>query len=213
MSKKNKKQTLQPKVGGKNYQLKSKAVETLANADREEIPAYSKEELERYRGKSRRKLPPLFWILFIKTWFPGAVCFFILWGLGIYIGSGLDMIFVLGIVLGMVTNLLTDNVIRFLEKTPGDNDKWLLLPKKGLLTFFGHLIYGLVIVICVYMVYNLVNLALVSIIGSGEVILGVEPILFGLLCMGFDMGLVAMRNTFRKILQDAKEEARRNLRR
>ena len=33
----------------KNYELNSEAVDTLANADKEEIPQYSEEELNKYR--------------------------------------------------------------------------------------------------------------------------------------------------------------------
>ena len=85
----------------KNYTLKSEAVNTLANADQEEAPVYSKEELDQYRTKSFFQTPDAMKILLIKVWFAGAVCFFFLWGLGIFLGNSLDMLFVLGFALGI----------------------------------------------------------------------------------------------------------------
>lgn len=197
----------------KNYNLKSDAVETLADPDAHKDKVYSREELDKYRSKKGLRIPETVKILFIKAWFPGAVCFFILWGLGIYVNSMLDMLFILGVVLGIVTDLLTNNVIRFMEKTPGANDKWLLMTRKGMLTFFLHILYGLFIIVCVYMLYNLINLAIVSVTGRTDTIpLGVEPVLFGVFCMGIDMLFVTVKRTMQKILRDAKETARSSLR-
>jgi hypothetical protein len=175
-------------INEKNYNLKSEAVETLAHADREEAPEYSQEELNRYRTKSGFRIPEWAKILLIKIWFAGAVCFFILWGLGIYIGNMLDMLFILAVVLGMVNDVLVNSVLRFMEVTPGANDGWMFLPKKGLGSFFGNILYAFAIVYCVYMLYNGINGVLSGIFGTTDVVyLGVEPILFGTFCMGFDM--------------------------
>lgn len=117
----------------KNYELKSDAVEKLLKAEAGEVPEFSQEELKKYRTKSRINLSEPVKVLLLKAWFAGAVCYFILWGLGMYIYSLIDMLFILGVVLGMVTDLMTNNVIRFIEKTPGENDKWLMFPKKVVL--------------------------------------------------------------------------------
>lgn len=187
----------------KNYNLKSDAVDTLANADREETPVYSQEELDRYRTRKGFQIPETVKILLVKAWFAGAVCFFILWGLGIYIGNELDMLFILGIVLGMVNDVLVNSVIRFMEKTPGANHKWLFFPKKGLGYFFLNILYAFAIVYCVYMLYNGINAGFSAIFGTTDIIyLGVEPILFGTFCMGFDVLFVwikrAVLNLFRR---------------
>jgi len=63
-----------------------------------------------------------------------------------------------------------------------------MFPKKGLLSFFLNLIYGYVILLMVFMTYNRINIAANSMMGTtDQVVLGVEPIVFGLLCMAFDM--------------------------
>ena len=47
-----------------NYKLNSEAVEALAGADSSPAPEYSKEELERYKGKKKFKIPAPVKILF-----------------------------------------------------------------------------------------------------------------------------------------------------
>ena len=166
----------------------------MANADSEAIPEYSQEELNRYRTPQKVRITDWAKILLIKAWFAGAVCFFILWGLGLYIGSMLDMLFILGVVLGMVNDVLVNSILRFMEPVPGTNSRWMFFQKKGLGSFFGNIIYGIVIVCCVYYLYNGINVTLSAIFGTTDkVYLGVEPILFGAFCMGFDVLFVWLK--------------------
>lgn len=196
------------KKNNKNYELKSDAVEKLLKAEKGDVPEFSEAELKKYRSKGRIKISNTAKVLLLKAWFAGAVCYFILWGLGMYIYSLIDMLFIMGIVLGMATDLLTNNVIRFIETTPGENDKWLMFPKKGMISFFLNLVYALVLVICVYVLYSGINLILVQIIGNPDTVpLGVEPVLYGVFCMGFDMLFVGCKNLFRQIVSDAKKNA------
>lgn len=180
----------------KNYELNFEAVESLANADKEEIPQYSEEELNKYR-KKKFQIPEALKILFIKFWFPGAVYFFIIMGLtGL---NWLDHIVVLAMVLGMVTDLLTNNVIRFMEPYSGANDKWLLVTKRGMIGFGLNLFFGCLITVAVYVCYGLINM-IVKVNG--------EPLLFGLLYMGVDMLLIGIKRLCISIITDAKNKAR-----
>ncbi len=191
----------------KNYELQSDAVETLVNADKEEAPQYSEEELLKYR-KKRFHIPMLLKVLLSKWWFSGAVCYFVLWGLGIYVSSMIDMLFILGVMLGMVTDLLTNNVIRFIETVPGENDKWLLISRKGIIGFFGNLVFSIIIVICVFYLYDFINRFVINITGdSDNLFLGVEPIFYGLFCMGFDMLFLGIKRLCLSIWSDAKAAA------
>ena len=199
------------KENQKNYELKSDAVDKLLKAEKGEVPEFSQEELNKYRKKSRIKLSETAKVLLLKAWFAGAVCYFILWGLGMYIYSLIDMLFILGVVLGMVTDLLVNNTIRFLEKTPGGNDKWMLFPKKGMLSMGLNLLFAFIIIFCVFMTYTLVNYAIVSLTGDrDQVPIGVEPILFGMLCMGYDMLFIGIKRLLQSILRDAKAAAAAN---
>ena len=194
------------KNADKNYNLKSEAVEELLEAQQGEAPEYSEEELAKYRSGGKFRIPDPVKVLFLKAWFAGAVCYFILWGLGMYIYSLIDMLFIMGIVLGMATDLLTNNVIRFIETTPGENDKWLMFPKKGMVSFFLNLVYALLLVICVYMLYSGINLVLVRIIGNADTVpLGVEPVFYGVFTMGFDVMFLRCKHLFGQIMSDARK--------
>ena len=194
----------------KNYDLKSEAVEKLAGAGSGEVREYSQEELERYRSRKGIRVPEPVKILFIKTWFAGAVCYFFLWGLGNYVSGLIDMLFVLGVALGMVTDLLTNNVLRFIEKTSGGNDRWMMVPSRGMAGFFLNIVYSAVILLCVYLLYNLINYTIIGITGAGDTVpLGVEPILFGIFCMGFDMLFIGCKRLLGTIIRDARAAADR----
>ncbi len=190
-----------------NYEMKSEAVEKLVDAQKGNVPEFSQEELERYRSK-KLNIPQWLKIAFIKFWFAGAVCFFFLWGLGNYVTALLDMLFITGAALGMVTDLLTNNVIRFIEKTPGANDKWLLCTKRGVVGFGLNILGAFAVLLCVFLTYNVVNFTIVSITGAADTVpLGVEPVLFGLLCMGYDLLLTGMKRMVQGIIRDAKNAA------
>ena len=198
------------KQNDKNYELKSDAVEKLLKAEAGDVPEFSQEELNKYRKKSRFKLSETVKVLLLKAWFAGAVCYFILWGLGMYIYSLIDMLFILGVVLGMVTDLLTNNVIRFIEKNNGENDKWLMFPKKGMASFFLNMVYAMVLIVCVYFLYGIINNIAVMIIGNADTVpLGVEPVLFGVFCMGFDVLFIGGKHLLKRIIADAKAAADR----
>lgn len=194
----------------RNYELKSDAVESLAGTDGQPTPEYSQEELNRYRSRNRVSIPELVKILLIKAWFAGAVCFFFFWGLGLYVSNTLDMLFITAIALGMVTDILTNGAIRFMEKLPGENDRWMMFPKKGVASFFLNILYAFLIIFCVYELYVFINTSINTVTGSTDAVpLGVEPILFGVFCMGFDMLFVGMKRLLKTILADAMGSAKK----
>ncbi len=191
-----------------NYHFSSEAVEALANADTEEIPQYSEEELKKYR-KKKFQIPMLAKVLFIKAWFYGAVCYFVLMGLGLYL-RGLDMYVVLAMIMGMATDLLTNNVLRFIEELPGENHKYLFVNKRGVIGLFANVLYHCILVYLVMWLYESINVfAELLHKDPTRVFLGVEPILFGIFAMGIDMVFVGFKRLLSSIVNDAKESARR----
>ena len=187
------------------YKLNTKAVEDLAGANSENSPKVSPEELQKYRSKSGISLPMWLKAVVLKAWFAGAVCFFIFWGLGLYLQNMLDMLLVFGIALGMVTDLLVNSIFLFAARVPGENDGWMMFPKRGMAAFFLNLLYAFVLLICVYSLYQGINTVLTSISGQPDSVpLGVEPILFGLFYMGFDLLFVGMKHLALRILRDAR---------
>jgi hypothetical protein len=191
------------------YELKTKAVNDLIEAEEGKAPEYSKEELNKYRSRRGRfHLPDVLKIILIKFWFAAMICFFFIWGLGGRLGGMIDTILIVGAAFGIVTDLLENNAIRFFAKTEGEYDKWMMFPRKRYVSFILNIIYSILVIFIVYMLYNAINLVYIKLSGNqDQILLGVEPILFGAFCMGVDMAFVGMKNLFKKILADAKRSA------
>lgn len=186
------------------YKLKTRAVDDLVGANEENSPEVSEEELRAYRSGPKLKMADWVKMLLIKAWFAGAVCFFFLWGLGTVLGSELDQLVVTGFALGIVTDLLTNPVLRFFEKTPGENARWMMVTRKSYSGLFLNILYGYVVLLLVYALYNIINLVIARITGiTDTVFLMVEPILFGLFCLGFDLLLIRAKHLLRRIFHNA----------
>lgn len=191
------------------YKLHTKAVKDLVEANEENSPPVSEKELRKYRSGFKFHIPDIVKIMFIKWWFPACVCYFFFWGLGMYVHDTLDMLFITGIALGMVTDILTNNALRFLEPYAGAWSKWILFYKKRYATFPLNILYSLGLLFLVFTTYTAINVMLLKTASSDTAaFLGVEPIIFGLFYMGFDMLVNLMRNTFRNIMADAKKPGR-----
>jgi hypothetical protein len=192
------------------YRLKTQAVEDLVTANEENSPDVSRKELRKYTvQRGRLHLADWVKLLLIKWWFPAAVCYFFIWGLGAMVPNVLDQLVIAGIALGFVTDLLTNNVLRFMARTSGANDRWMMYPRKGFWSLPLNVLYAGVIMFLVYTAYNVLNRALIALNGlPGDAVpLGVGPILFGLLCLGFDLMLIGMKHGFQKIIAEAQRKA------
>ncbi len=207
MTMKNDKQT--ERKDASYYKLHTGAVEDLVTATKENTPRYSEAELNKYRsgGKKKWKFPQWLKVLLIKTWFYGAVCFFVFWGLGLYLADQLDLYFVAAIVLGMVTDLLINHFLRFTEKLPGGSKKWIMVTRRGAAGFFMNLLYGFVLLFLVVTCYQVINTGIAYLYGWAEnaPLLGVEPLLFGIFTTGADSLCVGCKNLLRKIIADARK--------
>lgn len=190
------------------YRLKTQAVEDLVTADESNSPVVSEEELNKYRGRVRKTIPQWLKVSLIKAWFYGAVCFFFLWGLGGYMADSLDLFFITAIALGMVTDLLVNTILRYYAKTDGANDRWMMIPRRGVAGFFLNILYAFIVLGLVDMLYNVINIAILSVTRAKDTVpVGVEPILFGLLCMGVDTGLIELKHLMTGMISDAKKKA------
>lgn len=206
--KENKKKQTESKTSSQDYyKLKTDAVNRLVNAEKKTYPKSKTDPGKQYRSSALSKIPNWIKVLFVKFWFSGAVCFFIFWGLGLYVTDMLDMIVVMAIVLGMVTDILVNNALRFSESYEGQNSKWMMFPKKKYFTFFANIIYSFVLLGCVIYFYEAVNIFINNASGTeGKIYLGVEPILFGLSYMAFDLVFIGIKNTLISIVKDAMKK-------
>lgn len=203
MSEKNSKETNGERT---DYSLKKDAVERLVNAKNKTYPSTSTDPGKQFRKKGfLDSIPDWIKAVFIKFWFSGAVCFFIYWGLGLYVWDAIDMIVILGIVSGMVNDILVNNAFRFFAVIPDGNNKWMMFPKKKFWTFFANILYSMVIMAIMVLIYAAINIAANGIYGTEKLIyVGVEPILFGILFVAIDMLFIGMKRLFIKIINDAK---------
>ena len=193
------------------YDLHKQAVEDLVTADVSNSPVVPQKELRKYRGARKFKIPNVVKALFIKWWFNGAVCFFFLWGLGMFITNVIDQLFILAIAMGIVTDLLVNNSLRFIADPDGSLDKYMMFPSKKFVFFFLNILYAFLVVFFVFEAYTWINMLITSIPGNENgtiAFLGVGPLIFGTIYLGFDMLFVAMKRLFLKIVADAKEKNR-----
>ena len=193
------------KSASEYYHLPLQAVEDLVSADESNSPKVSAEELRKYQSGPKLRLTDWAKAILIKVWFAGAVCFFFLWGLGIYLPDQLDQLLILGLALGTVTDLLTNNLFRFYAKRPGDNDQWMMFPMKRFISLPLNILYAFVLLWLVVMTYSLLNRAIIAATGAVNTLpLGVGPILFGVFTTLWDLLLIRCKLTLRKIFRDAK---------
>lgn len=201
MSKKNKEKA---PVEAEYYDLKTDAIERLLNA--KNAPPVSDKEIEKYTSKHKRRIPSWLKAVLIKFWFSGAVCYFVMWGLGMTV-SGLDLIAVLAVVLGLVNDLMVNHALRHFEPCPGAYNKWMMFPIKKFWTVFLNVLYAAVILFFIIQTYTLINVVLVGDAGTVErVAVGVEPILFGLLFTGYDVLFVTIKNALAKAFETVTDK-------
>lgn len=193
------------------YKLKTQAVEDLVTADESNSPQVSAEELRKYQSGPKIRLGEWLKVALIKAWFAAAVCFFFIWGLGTYLPHVVDQIVLTGIALGFVIDLLVNNLLRFMEKTPGASSRWIFVGVKGFFSLPLNILYGMLLMICVVATYEGINALLAAIlrVEEGQIPLGVEPILFGVITMGWDALFLLMKQTMKRIVTDAKNAAGR----
>jgi len=116
----------------------------------------------------------------------------------------------MGIGMGVVTDLLTNNALRHLAATEGGNDRWMMFPNKGYASFPLNILYAFVVLAIVVMLYNVLNLILIRLTGGeeGVAVLGVEPLLFGLLYLLVDLGMIRLRHLWLRIVSDARKRTK-----
>lgn len=190
------------------YKLNKQALDDLVSADESNSPQVSEEELRKYRAGTKKKMPMWLKVVLIKAWFAAAVCWFFI--IGMPVAVMLDRLFITGIAYGFVVDLLVNNVIRFIEETPGSNDRWLLVSKKGYISLLLNIIYSLVLMVLIVFTYDVLN-ALINAISGAQPVngkmpvpIGVEPILFGFFAMAWDVLFLKMKALMGRIVADAK---------
>lgn len=185
------------------YELKTDAVDRLINA--KNAPVVSEKEIQQYKGGWKRAIPTWVKIIFVKFWFGGAICYFFVWGLGMYL-QNLDLMAALAIGLGACTDLLVNNLLKFLEPEKGDYDKWMMVTVRKFWSIFLNVLYAAVLLFFIVQTYEVVNRLITGTEAANAeyVAVPVEPFLFGLLYMGYDMLFIFIKNMVKKAFRDAE---------
>lgn len=174
-----------------------------------------KAEFDPYkRDKFSRMFP--FWLkaLFIKFWFFGLVCYFVLMGLGtLFVGSdgnisvqkSWDLYVLCGLVCGVFVDCFVNPIFRMMESDRKEYNYFMMFPFpfKKIWTFFANLVYYLGVMALVALFYELI-------FGELKVaeFIGVEPLGFGLACLIVDMALIGIKDLIVFLVKRAVKKSR-----
>lgn len=148
-----------------------------------------------YKTDFLGKIPTWIKAIFIKWWFAGAVCYFVMWGLSI--GDSLDQAFVCGAGLGLITDILVNPLFRYMETDRKEYNAYMMFPFpfKAFWTFFTNIIYYVLVLAGVIGLYNLLDYAILALNGGVETaLMGVEPLLFGVFAVLVDMACIGIKD-------------------
>lgn len=194
------------------YRLNTRAVDDLVTADVSNSPKVSRKELDKYRSGPKIHLSDWVKVILVKWWFAGAVCFFFLWGLGTVVPNRENQLIITGLGLGFVTDLLVNKIFRYYEKTPGGNNRWMMVTKKGFISLPLNVIYAFVLLACIVGTYNAVNAVWLAASGQQDTIpVGVGPILFGLFATVWDLIFLGMKQMLKRIISDADRQVKHHV--
>ncbi|HHX80318.1 MAG TPA: hypothetical protein GX692_04550 [Acholeplasmataceae bacterium] len=198
-----------------HYKLKSKAVDELVEALKQEPNAEVKTDSPKppqdpYKIDRLAKIPTFVKALFAKYWVAGAICYFGLWGLGLFL-SDLDAVLFLGLFTGVITDLFVNTAFLYFESDKKEFHKYMMLPvaSKKLWTLFVNVIYGILVTIAVAQIYIQINIIAIKVkdLPKGTITLGVEPLLYGLFFLLVDMFFISIKNLIVMIIKRRNEKA------
>ncbi|MCM1438336.1 MAG: hypothetical protein NC131_03880 [Roseburia sp.] len=157
-----------------------------------------KAEFDPYKIDKFSKIPVWLKALFIKFWFAGAACYFVMWGLGTVVPDALDIAVLTGVFLGIFTDFFVNPLFRYMESSDKEYNDYMMFPFpfKQFWTFFTNIIYYIGIGILIMLIYSGINLGFVALNHryEGYVTLGVEPLLYGLFAMLIDMFFIGIKD-------------------
>ncbi|MEG1706273.1 MAG: hypothetical protein RR291_02125 [Clostridia bacterium] len=145
--------------------------------------------------------------IFIKYWFCGAVCFFFLFGIGIT--DAIDISFVLGVAMGVVTDILINNAFRAFQNDRKNYNYFMMFPPKKFWTFFTNIIYAVVIAFCVMFTYQFINVAIINAnsLPTTAVPFSAEPFGYSAIYLAWDMLFIGIKDLLVSIIKKAKSRS------
>lgn len=152
-------------------------------------------QFDPYKTDFLSRVPVWVKALFVKFWFAGAVCYFIMWGLNIR--DSLDSLVLTGAVMGLIVDVLVNPLFRYMERDKKEYDAYMMFPFpfRQFWTFFTNILYYVAVIIVVNYCYLGLN-ELINLIKhtSDYIHVGVEPLLFGVFTVIVDMAFIGIKD-------------------
>jgi len=174
-------------------------------------PGSRKAEFDPYRRDKLAGLPTWLKAIFIKWWFAGCVCYFVMMGLGSLLGdpspaTNENLFLITSIVLGIVVDVFVNPVFRYMESDRKEYNSYMMFPFpfKAFWTFFTNIIYYFGVMVLVLMSINGIN-ALVDLWGWSMNVY-FEPLLFGTLVTAIDMVFIGIKDLIVFLVRRAKRK-------
>ena len=171
-----------------------------------------KKEFNPYKRDKLSRIP--YWIraLFIKFWFFGAVCYFVLMGLGTAFANSdgtynwvqdVQLYIVCGVVMGIFVDCFVNPIFRMMESDEKEFNNFMMFPFpfKQFWTFFANALYYLVVTLGVGYIYMFIDLYIAE-------FSGVEPLLFGVFCLVVDMAFIGVKDLIVYLVKRAVRKRR-----
>lgn len=220
MSKKKKK--IQEDVIGNYYDLKVDKVNELVAAlkgEDEDLPPVSmsitdctgiddpknvkrngkQKEFDPYKRDLLSRIPVWVKAFFIKWWFFGVVCYFVMMGL-INLTDDLDRLVLTGLVTGLVVELLVNPIFRYMEHD-GEYKPYVMFPFpfKAYWTFFANILYYCIVVWGTSWIFTFINAVL-------HVFVAIEPLLFGVFTLIIDMAFIGIKDLIVYLIKKSRKK-------
>lgn len=174
-------------------------------------PGSKKAEFDPYRRDKLAGLPTWLKAIFIKWWFAGCVCYFVMMGLGSLIGdpsaaTNENLFLITSIVLGVVVDVFVNPIFRYMESDRKEYNNYMMFPFpfKAFWTFFTNIIYYFGVMVLVLMSINGIN-ALIDMWGWSTNVY-FEPLLFGTLVTVIDMAFIGVKDLIVFLVRRAKRK-------
>jgi hypothetical protein len=154
--------------------------------------------LHPYRMGFFSRLPEGLKINVLKWWCFAATYYFVGFGMPSIMNSIVDTIFTLGLVLGLVFTFIISFLVNGVSSSEEIYNKHYALRSKSPLRILYNVFYSWILIIFVAMTYQVVNSIYNMIMGYGEGVIkiGVEPILYGVVILFYDMVLIRVFSRF-----------------
>lgn len=162
-------------------------------------------QFDPYKTDFLSRVPVWLKAIFVKWWFAGVACYFIMWGLSDI--NSLDRMVLLGAVLGLIVDILVNPLMRYMETDRREYNAYMMFPFpfKAFWTFFTNIIYYVLVVTCVMYCYAGINLLIVGGTGEESVLGGVEPLLFGVFTVIIDMIFIGIKDGIVALIRKMKK--------